>query len=117
MPTSFPFAGHSRTRRNPTRDELAQLRTMLEQQRRFREEQLAELRRPAPPGRSSAAEREIRDSLAAGARTALREVRQALLRMDAGEYGQCTSCGDPIGLERLEILPQVAVCMSCRHDA
>ena len=34
-------------------------------------------------------------------------VDAALSRMDAGNYGLCTSCGSPIAVERLELRPQV----------
>jgi RNA polymerase-binding transcription factor DksA len=38
--------------------------------------------------------------------------------MDEGRYGVCTTCGDTIGLERLEILPATRLCLPCqRGDA
>jgi DnaK suppressor protein len=51
--------------------------------------------------------------LAAGARVALRDVRGALYRMDTGTYGRCTDCGTTVPLERLEVLPQVGLCLAC----
>jgi RNA polymerase-binding transcription factor DksA len=35
----------------------------------------------------------------------LRDVRDALGRMDAGVYGVCEECGEPIPLERLRAFP------------
>lgn len=94
-------------------EQLAVLRSMLEQQRAFRIDQLAQLQQPAPGGLSHA-NQEIVDSLIVGARAALRDVRAALRRMDAGSYGRCIECGDQIDLRRLEILPQAACCLVCQ---
>ncbi|WP_161784227.1 TraR/DksA family transcriptional regulator [Aquabacterium sp. NJ1] len=46
--------------------------------------------------------------------TELAAVKQALDRMENGEYGQCTECGDPIGLSRLEVLPEAHLCVGCQ---
>lgn len=40
-------------------------------------------------------------------------IRAALERMEEGEYGYCTECGEPIALKRLEIDPAVPLCVSC----
>ena len=42
-------------------------------------------------------------------------VDAALARLDAGTYGTCTSCGGPIGAERLEALPAAALCIDCQR--
>lgn len=91
---------------------LAGLRTQLEEQRQFRLDQLADLRR-ADPHRT----REVSDVLALGARAALRDVLAALDRMAVGTYGQCVRCGTTLPLERLEVLPQVAHCLACARNA
>jgi len=41
----------------------------------------------------------------------------ALARLDAGTYGRCTSCGNPIGDERLEALPWAALCIDCQRSS
>jgi DnaK suppressor protein len=46
----------------------------------------------------------------------LDQIRQALERLEAGTYGRCTSCGRPINLERLEILPSAELCISCQEN-
>jgi DnaK suppressor protein len=97
-------------------DHLIVLRTMLEQQRDFRLEQLAQLHVPGPLGPLSSTDPEIFRSLVSGARAALREVQSALWRMDEGTYGRCVRCQDAIGAERLEIIPQTALCMSCQRE-
>jgi YteA family regulatory protein len=43
-------------------------------------------------------------------RETLKEIDQALTRMEEGTYGICTVCGQPIPEERLEALPQAQTC-------
>lgn len=100
-----------------THDQLQSLRGMLHQQRNFRLEQLQQLRRSGARGPLADVEREISDSLAAGARAALRDVLIALRRMDEGVYGRCRDCGTGLAFERLEILPQVTRCLPCGRAA
>lgn len=40
-------------------------------------------------------------------------IRAALARMEDGDYGYCTDCGDAIALSRLEHDPAAAKCISC----
>lgn len=40
-------------------------------------------------------------------------VEEALRRIVNGTYGRCTSCGGPIGLQRLEFVPAAAQCIAC----
>jgi RNA polymerase-binding transcription factor DksA len=89
---------------------------MLEEQREFRLEQLAELHRPAPLGPLGSTDPEIVRSLLSGAREALRDIQAALWRMDEGGYGSCVACGGAVEAERLEILPQTARCMACQRE-
>ena len=44
-------------------------------------------------------------------------VEAALARLDAGTYGDCTSCGRPIAPERLEAIPWAAFCIDCQRTA
>ena len=96
-----------------TAAELATFRAMLDEQRDFRLDQLAALRRPQTRQRLGAGNREISVVLTVGAENALHEVMAALARLDAGTYGRCNQCGGTIGIERLEILPQTPTCMRC----
>ena len=43
------------------------------------------------------------------------EVDRALNKMDAGTYGTCDICNQPIDPARLEALPQAIMCVSCRQ--
>ena len=42
-----------------------------------------------------------------------REISHAIERLDAGNYGDCADCQQPIGLGRLEARPSSALCISC----
>ncbi len=50
-------------------------------------------------------ERERTMSLARNARQTIIQIERALDRMDAGTYGLCINCGEPIPVERLEAIP------------
>jgi RNA polymerase-binding transcription factor DksA len=96
-------------------DQLAELRAQLVEQKAFRERQLRSLAGAgAADGRRH---QEIADMLRSAARTALRDVEDALARMRAGNYGRCVGCGSPLPLARLEVLPQAARCMTCQREA
>ena len=41
------------------------------------------------------------------------EVKEAIRRMDAGTYGVCVRCGDPIPPARLEARPMATMCVAC----
>jgi DnaK suppressor protein len=43
----------------------------------------------------------------------LREIDDALRRAEAGLFGRCERCGEPIGRERLAALPSATRCVRC----
>lgn len=45
----------------------------------------------------------------------VREIHSALHRLTHGEFGICTECGDPIGIERLKVQPMTPVCLDCKR--
>lgn len=45
----------------------------------------------------------------------LGEIDQALLRLEAGEYGICKECEEAIGTERLKALPHATLCIECKR--
>jgi RNA polymerase-binding transcription factor DksA len=51
--------------------------------------------------------------LAEAAASELRQVDDALARMDAGTYGVCLNCGNPIPAARLEVRPFAEYCVAC----
>ena len=46
-------------------------------------------------------------------RRQLRQVEEALKRIEDGAFGDCIECGEPIDPRRLEIDPTVLFCISC----
>ena len=59
-------------------------------------------------------ERERDLALSAQARAAVDEIDRALAKMDAGTYGICARCGNPIPKARLKALPYAAPCVACK---
>lgn len=102
----------TRTAASTLGEHLPQLRAALEEQRRFRVEQLAQL--SAAPGADDAHD-QVSKILQAGAVSALAEVETALHRLRLGTYGRCVRCDLDIPVERLEILPMSSYCMRCQH--
>lgn len=41
------------------------------------------------------------------------QIAAALARLEDGEFGYCTECGEAIDEARLELDPAVALCLSC----
>ena len=46
----------------------------------------------------------------------LREVSGALRRIDAGNYGICLECEEPISQKRLEAVPWARYCVACQES-
>lgn len=51
--------------------------------------------------------------LAEAASFKLRQVDDAIARLDAGDYGICAGCGQPIPTARLEVRPFATHCVAC----
>jgi RNA polymerase-binding protein DksA len=56
---------------------------------------------------------EVVDALGNEARDELKKISLALRRMDAGQYGLCSSCGAVIGAKRMEAYPYASECIEC----
>ncbi|MFI3157687.1 MAG: TraR/DksA family transcriptional regulator [Methylococcaceae bacterium] len=56
---------------------------------------------------------EVLDSLGNAARTEIAMVKQAIARIDKGQYGLCRLCGKPISTERLKAIPYSSMCIKC----
>lgn len=77
----------------------------------------ANLRRGLEPDSKERAkqleDREVVDALGNEAREELAKISATLRRMDAGEFGQCAECGEPIRRARLEAYPYATACIDC----
>ncbi|MBE1535302.1 RNA polymerase-binding protein DksA [Actinomadura algeriensis] len=111
-----------------TPDELAEVRAGLQAQ-------IAELRADIAVSTSQIAEGDTSegagdDQADAGAKTYAREHELALAynsqdllaqseravqRMDAGTYGICEVCAEPIGKARLQVFPRATLCVTCKQ--
>ncbi|WP_245679557.1 TraR/DksA family transcriptional regulator [Actinomadura hibisca] len=107
--------------------ELAEVRTMLEEEMATLREQIAAAESAIAEGDSSDGagddqadagaktyEREHEMSLANNARDLHDQNERAVLRMDAGTYGVCESCSQPIGKARLQAVPRATMCIPCK---
>jgi DnaK suppressor protein len=65
-------------------------------------------------GADEASELEKRLALVKRLEESLNEVEHALQKYEAGTYGLCDSCGQPIEQARLEAIPQASLCMKCK---
>ena len=60
-------------------------------------------------------EREHEYAMTSTARDQLEQTERALARIDAGSYGVCDSCGQPIGKARLMAFPPATLCVTCQQ--
>jgi DnaK suppressor protein len=56
-------------------------------------------------------DREVDDTLEENAEEILREIEDALARIDNGTYGTCAACGAEIPRDRLEAVPYATLCI------
>jgi DnaK suppressor protein len=60
-------------------------------------------------------EREHELALTHNARELLAQNERAIARIEAGTYGNCESCGEPIGKARLQAFPRATLCVACKQ--
>ena len=99
--------------------QLPAIRAELDQQRRFRTEQLEELAVDAAESVAAADQNRLQVTrvLTLAAESALSEIDAALQRLVDGSYGICERCAEPIPWERLEVLPMTRLCTPCQYLA
>ena len=56
---------------------------------------------------------EVLDAIGNAARDEVEKIKMAISRIDAGTYGICLICGEPIKKERLSALPYANYCINC----
>jgi RNA polymerase-binding protein DksA len=66
-----------------------------------------------PEGATIAYERQHVVALLEQAREHLAAIDEALARLEAGGYGRCEACGQPIAPERLAARPTATRCVAC----
>ena len=59
--------------------------------------------------------REHEMALATNAREVLRQTERAIGRLEAGTYGLCENCGNPIGKARMQAFPRATLCVDCKQ--
>jgi len=59
---------------------------------------------------------DVLDALEQDARQMIMKIDNALLHIQAGEYGICKYCGLEIPEQRLDILPFADLCIDCAED-
>jgi DnaK suppressor protein len=64
---------------------------------------------------AKAYEREHELAMTYTARELLSQTERALARIEAGTYGSCESCGEPIGKARLQAFPRATLCVKCKQ--
>jgi DnaK suppressor protein len=60
-------------------------------------------------------ERELEFALSQNSQDLLDQSERALARIDAGTYGVCESCAQPIGKARLQAFPRATLCVACKQ--
>jgi DnaK suppressor protein len=99
--------------------QLTALRAELDQQRRFRTEQLQKLALDAAEAVATADQNRLQVTrvLTLAAESALEDIDAALQRLAEDSYGICQRCAEPIAWERLEVLPMSRLCTRCQYLA
>jgi RNA polymerase-binding transcription factor DksA len=49
-------------------------------------------------------------------KTRLRQIKEAIARYEAGDYGKCENCGQEIDIARLEAIPYTPLCLRCAES-
>lgn len=58
--------------------------------------------------------KELLVSMSANDRRLLELIDEALVRIEAGEYGDCVHCAEPVQEKRLEAVPWARHCLRCQ---
>jgi DnaK suppressor protein len=58
--------------------------------------------------------KELLFSMSANDRRLLELIDEALVRIEAGSYGECIHCGEPLQEKRLEAVPWARHCLRCQ---
>jgi len=95
---------------------VAKLEELESRMTRIRSDRRGEIAPPEKDSQEQAQQREndeVLDRLDEVGRDELEEIRAAITRIDAGQYGACTRCGEAIPEARLRALPSTPLCVGC----
>jgi DnaK suppressor protein len=88
-------------------------RQVTEAEMTSRERDLEATQDPADMA-ANAYTKELLISMSANDRRLLELIDEALGRIEAGEYGECVNCGEPVQEKRLEAVPWARYCLKCQ---
>ena len=88
-------------------------RQVTEAEMSSRERDLEATQDPADMA-ANAYTKELLISMSANDRKLLELIDEALARIEAGEYGECVNCGEPVLEKRLEAVPWARYCLKCQ---
>jgi DnaK suppressor protein len=72
---------------------------------------------PAPTDRASLeSDRNFELRIRDRERKLINKIREAIERLDEGEYGVCEGCGEEIGEARLRARPVTTLCIECKTE-
>jgi RNA polymerase-binding protein DksA len=101
--------------------DLESIKAQLEERLQFLNDKVdqieGDLREPANPDFAEQATEaeadEVLEGLESSALLEISQINAALNRIEDGTYGDCATCGEPVGEKRLEVIPYAAQCISC----
>ena len=101
--------------------DLESITAQLEERLEFLSAKVVEiegdLREPANPDFAEQATEaeadEVLEGLESSALLEISQINATLNRIEQGTYGECATCGEPVGEKRLEAIPHAAQCISC----
>ncbi|HEX8179192.1 MAG TPA: TraR/DksA family transcriptional regulator [Pyrinomonadaceae bacterium] len=88
-------------------------RQVTEAEMSSRERDLEATQDPADMA-ANAYTKELLISMSANDRRLLELIDESLRRIEAGEYGECINCGEPVLEKRLEAVPWARYCLKCQ---
>ncbi len=105
--------------------DVAAVRKTLEEQKAHLETRLSRIKANVRRGYNADSgemakemeDQEVVDALGNEATAELRQISDALQRIDAGDYGKCRDCGEQISPERLLANPVAELCIDCANEA
>ena len=60
---------------------------------------------------------EVEDYLGNSARREIKAIKEAIARIDRGDYHLCQTCGDEIHPDRLKVIPYCDICIQCAQPS